>query len=160
MARTKVYISDQLIIRACNSDPFGIVARDMNKTMKRIKLRAIRYAPRNEVMDAMHRGGVVGTYQRSFRTNKRPSNQHIVTRTVYNIAPHARFVERGRRSTRFNPGSRGRYEKFTWTATGGQLIELPGTRGRKGQHVLQRAWAEETAKYGAGGFVRGSYARI
>lgn len=155
MAKTRVYISDALIVKACNRDPTGLVAKDLNRTMKAIKLRAIRYAPRNKVMDAMHRGGVVGTYQRSFRTKKR-GNWHTLTRVVSNIAPHARIVERGRRSTRHNPGPNARYERFTWTATGGTIIELPGTSGRRGQHVLQRAFEAETAKYSYG-FVRGRY---
>lgn len=94
-----VRVSDKLIIKACNTPSgSGGVARSMNKTAKKVKLRAVQLSPRNNPMNATHRGGVVGTYQRSFKT-RRYGNGHILVREIWNTSDHAAIVEDGRRST-------------------------------------------------------------
>jgi hypothetical protein len=96
-----VRVSDKLIIKACNTPSgSGGVARSMNKTAKKVKLRAVQLSPRNNPMNATHRGGVVGTYQRSFKT-RRYGNGHILVREIWNTSDHAAIVEDGRRSTRW-----------------------------------------------------------
>lgn len=98
---SKVYISDVLVIKACNTPGgSGGVAREMNKWTARCMARARMTAPVNNVLNAVHRGGVVGTYAASFKRYRR-GNGHYLLRSVYNVAPHAVFVERGRSSTSF-----------------------------------------------------------
>jgi hypothetical protein len=175
MARaSKVVISDALIIKACNTPGgSGGVAREMNDWVKRCKLRAINTAPVNDPANATHRGGAVGTYKASFRS-KRSGNQHVLSRAVFNIAPHAPYVEYGRRSTRFGdkfyskhwpgwpviPGNNhivftplkvmaqfGNWEQFGWTKHSGIVRWYAGTSAREGKYVLLNSWKWTTEKY-------------
>jgi hypothetical protein len=172
-----VWISDALIIKACNTDTgSGGVSREMNKMAKKVKLRAIQLSPRNNPLNATHRGGVVGTYQRSFNT-RRYGNGHVIVRVIENTSDHAGVVEDGRRSTQWgnlfwsgdrwpghymNPDRKGydpsvRYtyqrtipgpwETFGWTKKGGAVMHYAGTSGRRGQSVLSRAFRWGTRKY-------------
>ncbi len=180
MARSsvKVVISDTLIIKACNTPGgSGGVAKEMNDWAKRCKLRAINTSPVNDPMNATHRGGVVGTYKASFKSSRKGSNGHILRRTLLNVAPHAPYVEYGRRSTRFGdsfyakhwpgwpamPGnnhivftdlrsnsvlrSKGNWELFGWTAHSGIVRWYAGTSGRDGKYVLLDSWKWSTEKY-------------
>ncbi len=97
---SRVYISDTLVVKAMNEGGSGGVADDLNKTMKRVRLRAVMTSPVNNPMDATHRGGGVGTYSRSFKRH-RWGNGKLILRGLYNDAPHAVIVEKGRRSTSF-----------------------------------------------------------
>jgi hypothetical protein len=98
---SRVYISDTLIIKACNTPGgSGGVADDLNRTAKRTLQRAQALAPVNNPLNAVHRGGKVGTYKKSFKRYRR-GNGHILFRAIYNDAPHAVFVEKGRKSTSF-----------------------------------------------------------
>ena len=112
MARwVKSYFPDALVIRALNTpNGSGGVSRDLSRTAFRTKMRAIALSPRNNPMNATHRGGVVGTYQRSFKTSGKGSNGHKVLRTIWNTADHAWIVEDGRRDTRFG----GRFWHLAW----------------------------------------------
>ena len=146
----KVFISDTLVIKALNTDTgSGGVARDLNKTVTRILLRARANAPVNKAANAEHRGGIRGTYAASFKRSRAGSNGHILRRTVWNDAPHAIYVEKGRRSTRFTPGvhSVGRWERFSWTETAGEVQWHPGTGRRDGRHTLEEAFTWSTRKY-------------
>jgi len=73
----------------------------LKNTAFRTKMRAISRSPRNNPLNATHRGGKVGTYQQSFKTSGKGSNGHWVQRTIWNTAPHAWVVEEGRADTRF-----------------------------------------------------------
>lgn len=120
-----VRVSDKLIIKACNTETgSGGVARDMNETAKKVKLRAIQLSPRNNPMNATHRGGVVGTYQRSFKT-RRYGNGHILVREIWNTAKHAAVVEDGRRSTHWGQT----FWEGQWPGHFHNLGRSPGERG-------------------------------
>lgn len=156
---TKVVISDVLVFKALNA-PGGIITKDMNKTQKRIILRAQAKAPVNNPLNATHRGGVVGTYRASFK-KKRWGNKNQLHRYVYNDAPHAIYVEKGRRSTRFPPGLRpGRWETFGWTQAAGAILDYPGTGARRGRHVLEEAWTWSIRKYVSVGVIRAGGSRF
>lgn len=144
----RVFISDTLVIKALNTETgSGGVARDLNKTVKSILLRARAKAPVNKAADAVHRGGVRGTYAASF-VRKRQGYGHILVREVWNTAPHAIYVEKGLRSTKFAPGTKGgRWETFSWTQTGGRIESHPGTGARSGRHILEEAFIWSTRKY-------------
>jgi hypothetical protein len=119
-----VRVSDKLIIKACNTPGgSGGVARDMNATAKKVKMRAIQLSPRNNPMNASHRGGVVGVYQRSFKT-RRYGNGHILVREIWNTAKHAGVVEDGRRSTHWGQT----FWDTQWPGHFRQLHRTPGER--------------------------------
>lgn len=175
---SKVYISDTLVIKALNTPGgSGGVARDLNKTVTKIKRRAIGYSMaelKSSPLDATHRGSTTGTYRRSFKSTRR-GNGHILVRTVYNDARHAGVVETGRKSTHFGqkfyndywpgwpmPGGdrftdlrsisvlrgMGRWERFGWSAKGGRIMWYAGTGKRDGHHILARAFRFAVRKYG------------
>lgn len=181
MARSsaKVYVSDTLVIKACNTPGgSGGVARDLNKTVTKIKKRAIGLSMaelRSSPLDATHRGGKVGTYRNSMKSTRR-GNGHILVRTVYNDARHAGVVEKGRKSTHFGdkfyaamwpgwpmPGGQrwtylgpdseikgmGRWETFGWSRKGGRVMHYAGTGAREGHHIMARAFKFAVRKYGA-----------
>lgn len=137
MARAvqKVVISNALIIKALNppTKPVGRWSDSLAKDVHRI---AVRTAPVNNPLSALHRGGVVGTYRASLKWDRRGTNGHFVRRRVYSRAPHASIVENGRRST-----VGGRWERFYWAVVPGVPLATKGTRGRPGRHVLERAFA-------------------
>jgi hypothetical protein len=109
---------------------------DLAETTKR---NAERAAPVNDPLNAVHRGGVVGTYKRSFGISGAGSNQHSTKRTVYNSAPHARIVEFGRRPTR-------KWQTFSWTFWKGDIRTVTFTEGRDGQHILENAARKAAAR--------------
>lgn len=175
----KVYISDTLVIKACNTTAgSGGVARDLNKTVTKIKLRAIGLSMaelRSSPLNATHRGGKVGTYRNSMQS-KRRGNGHTLVRMVWNDAKHAGVVEKGRKSTHFGdsfyndhwpgfplPGGqrwtflgkdsilpgKGRWETFGWSRKGGLVMHYAGTGAREGHHIMARAFKFAVRKYGA-----------
>jgi len=132
-----VYISEMLVIKALNTPGgSGGVYRWIEACERDIITAARVLAPKNKIANARHRGGVTGTYKASFKGVDRGSRGHHLVRTVHNTANHAGIVEFGRPSTRGK-----RYEAFSWSAYPNRpLIYTTGTSGRKGQHVLERAF--------------------
>jgi hypothetical protein len=150
MARTRVIISDALIIKACNS-PGGIVAKDLNETGRRTRLRAFAISPWGDPQDkGSHEIKVGGTYAHSFETSKEGSNGHILVRTITNKAPYASIVEFGRRST----VRRGGWEVYSTKWRNGEMLSTHGTRGWEGMNVLSRAFKGSIRKYQVS-FVKG-----
>jgi hypothetical protein len=117
MASADVQISDRAIITALNT-PGGGVYQWRDRVGERTKIAAIDLSPVNNPGNAMHRGGVVGTYRKSWDWNRRGSHGHHVIAVVLNSAPHAQIVEYGRSGS-------GQQQVFTWT-------EYPGIRVRVG----------------------------
>lgn len=136
-----VHIDDRLIISALNT-PGGGVFEWRDNTARKIIDVAIAASPINNPLNAVHRGGVVGTFKASWGFDRRGSNGHRVQATIYNGADHAEFVEFGR-----SPSSE--YQRFSWTVWGGEIRSVggrgtrgrvgDGTAGRDGKHVLRNA---------------------
>jgi len=134
--RSAVYISDVLVIKACNTPGgSGGVADEMNRMAKRTLQRAQMTAPVNNPQNATHRGGEVGTYKASFRRYRR-GNGHYLLRTIYNIAPHAVFVEKGRRSTHFGDTFWGR----EWQKTPTHWLKRQGGGMRGYDPTIRYSW--------------------
>lgn len=102
---------------------------------------AVTRSPVNKRLNALHRGGVVGTYVGAWdwsRSNKRGA--WIVGGQVINTAPHAQVVELGRSSSR-EP------QRFSWSKYPGKIRWYVGRKGsllektsaRPGKHVLEGA---------------------
>lgn len=137
MSDVRVNITDASIISALNT-PGGAVFQWRDQTMLQIANRAYDTSPVNNVGNALHRGGVVGTYKLGWST-RRTGNQHRVGMVVSNDAPHAQFVEFGRSASR-------KYQAFTWVKSfePGELVEVGGdlgggTSARPGRHILRNA---------------------
>lgn len=127
----KTMISDQLIIRACNTViGSGGVKRWNNKVgfaaLRTVKARAEVGNPLNHMLDPLY---VPGCYRNGFQWT-RGGNQHKTWTIISNICPHATYVERGR-------GVSHGFEVFTWAKIGGhKVIAEEGTRGFKGNPIL------------------------
>ena len=90
-------------------------------------------SPTNKRANAMHRGGVTGSFKASWRWDRVGSNGDEVKAFIENWAGHAVYVELGR-------GASHGYEKFSWTRhkpPGSVRSHLDGTRGRTGWHTLR-----------------------
>lgn len=134
MADVVVNITDVQIIEALNT-PGGPVFRWRDETAEMTIRIAQATGPVNDVLNALHRGGVVGTYIRSFGWDRVGSNGHQVRATITNDCDHADIVELGRHT------SHG-FERFTWRSAvppGAEVWTRRGTGGREGKHVLERA---------------------
>lgn len=132
MATLTVNIPEANIIAALNG-PGGAVSLWRDRVAQSIVAEAIATAPVNNVLNALHRGGVVGTYKASFGWARgHQGNQHSVSAVVSNFSDHALYVELGR-------GPSDRTQVFSWTGWGGQIRRVRATRGRVGQHILERA---------------------
>ena len=92
---------------------------------------ALALAPVNNVLNAKHRGGVVGTYKASIRV-ERTGNQYGRGFRLGAYAPHAAIVENGRSASRKD-------QYFSWTAAGGIARWYDSTGARDGDHVIERA---------------------
>jgi hypothetical protein len=92
---------------------------------------AFATAPVNDPLNAVHRGGVVGTYQASFRA-RRLSNLGSEGFKLSNVSDHAAVVEFGRRPST-------KPQTFSWTRTGGQIRRYKRTSGRDGEHIMADA---------------------
>lgn len=153
MASANVHITKQSVWRAVNT-PGGPIYEWRDRMMQQTQDRATVSAPVNNPLNARHRGGVVGTYKRGFRT-RRTGNQNGVGAVIWNITDHAIFVEEGRSmSTKF--------QLFSWSKYPGQLVYVNGrgflrnlggwaadaddigfigrkTKARPGKHILANA---------------------
>jgi hypothetical protein len=145
----RVHVTNQTVISALNT-PGGAVYEWRDKVMHDIQDRAVLRSPVNNPANARHRGGVVGTYRRGWRTSRAGSNGHRVRLTVSNVADHATFVEFGRSAS-------SKFQVFSWTRWGGRIgwvgadtaanQERAGhydrmggaTAARPGKHVLKNA---------------------
>jgi hypothetical protein len=130
----EVDITDIAIISALNT-PGGAIHGWRNETAIAITAQAIATAPVNDPLNATHRGGVVGTYKRSFGWDSVGSNGHRVRATIFNGAGHADIVEFGRRES-------GGYERFAWRGwvpPGSIDATTRGTSARPGRHILRNA---------------------
>lgn len=131
----RVNINDATIISALNT-PGGLVAEWRNDTEAKLLARCYETSPVNDVLNAVHRDGVVGEFQRSWVT-RRQGNGHRVGFQIENFADHAIYVEEGRSGST-------KIQVFSWTGWHGDIraVGFPwrsGTRPREGQHVLRNA---------------------
>lgn len=152
-ADVRVHITDQGIITALNTP--GKPVRNWSEVTRRmIVKRAKQLAPVNDPDNAMHRGGVVGTYKKSIAGDNVGTNGHRVRARIYATAPHAWYVEFGNW-----PGKpSGKVEAFTWVGAmrkddaefgeltpnpGGTVIVKGGAKGYRdhpnGHKVIQNA---------------------
>lgn len=133
MANVRVTVSDRAIINALNT-PGGGVYEWRDEVGKEVKRVAETIAPVNNPLDAEHRGGEVGTYQRSFDFDRRGSHGHHVIARVTNDAPHAIYVEYGRSSSaKFQRFSMAEVEIHGIVYEG--LIVRVGSHGHIGGHL-------------------------
>jgi len=133
-ADVEVHVDDRAIITALNT-PGGAVYEWRDQAAEGIIGIAIANSPVNDVLNAQHRGGVVGTFKASWAYDRVGSNGHRVRATVFNGADHAEFVEFGRAP------SKG-VETFSWrsfTPPGDIQTRLHGTIGYRGRHILRDA---------------------
>ena len=132
MARdVEVKITDAKIIAALNTAG-GPVYEWRNRVERALYTEARAHSPVNDPLNAVHRGGRVGTYLLSWRSDHRGSSGHHVVARVYNTADHARFVEEGR-------GPSTGPETFSWVKWAGDIRTVTRNRGYDGQHVLRDA---------------------
>jgi hypothetical protein len=131
-SRVSVDVNDAAIISALNA-PGRAVFQWRDDLGNAIVSAARALSPVNDPLNAVHRGGLVGTYKGSWRFSRAGSNQHRVRLTVINDSDHAEFVEYGR-----SPSES--WERFSWTRWQGAIrVARFGTRGYSGRHVLQHA---------------------
>lgn len=139
MAQVKVLIRSTDVIRALNT-PGGAVREFVDE----VSLDTLRYAeaasPVNDPLNAMHRGGVVGTYLAGWRFDRRGSRGHFVLGRVLNIAKHADIVEFGR-GPAYTPivSKEEGGQRFSWTVWGGVIRTVDYTGPRDGRHILRDA---------------------
>jgi hypothetical protein len=108
----------------------GPVREFREECLAGLKVTLPANAPVNNPQNAVHRGGKVGTYAKSFKFDRLGSNQFGLQFRVYNTAPHAKYVEMKRRKA-----SR-RMQKFSWTGWGGEIRDNQTTKARLGsKHV-------------------------
>lgn len=133
MANT-IEITDASVILALNT-PGGPAREWLDRVIEEIRVLAIANSPVNNPLNAVHRGGKVGTYKGSWKTSKAGSNAHVVKGTVLNTAEHAYYVEYGR-----GPATNTR-QRFSWTGfkPPGRIGVVKNTEGFVGLHVLKYA---------------------
>lgn len=117
-AGVKVTISDHLIISALNA-PGGGVYRWRDEIGKEIKAIAEATSPINDPLNAMHRGGEVGTYKFGWDWDRRGSSGHHTVARVTNSSDHAVYVEYGRSGST-------KLQIFSWTAWHGDIRRVGG----------------------------------
>ena len=112
MALVRVVVLDSSIINALNR-PGRPVSNWRDEVGTRIESAARVLSPVNDVLNAQHRGGVVGTYRAAWSWERgHAGNQHLVRAIITNSSNHAQAVEYG------NPGS-SEFQVFSWTNWGG-----------------------------------------
>jgi len=141
-ADVEVHISDRAIISALNT-PGGAVSNWRDDIGDRVTTKAIVTSPVNDPMNAHHRGGEVGQFKRSWGWDRVGSNGHRVRATIYNGAPHAEYVEEGRKPSF-------KQQRFSWTGWRGESRTVPSTRGRQGKHILRDALLAVMGSQGLG----------
>jgi len=142
-----VEVTDRAIITACNT-PGGPIFEWRDEVGHDTAALAMAMSPVNSVLNALHRGGYVGEYKRSWGWDRVGSNGHDVRATIYNRSDHADIVEYGRR-----PSSG--YERFTWRGAsppGATVVRPFGTRGWSGKHILAKAAAATVGAATGGAF--------
>jgi hypothetical protein len=75
---------------------------------------AVAWSPVNDPLNAKHRGGVVGTFQASWRVSRSRPAPWISAGRLRNVAGHAIYVERGRSAS-------SKKQRFSWTRWGGRI---------------------------------------
>ena len=133
MANVKYTTVTRKSVRLAIQRPGGPGNAMARKWRRTAVTTAKKLAPVNDPLDAMHRGGKVGTYKRSFKTDKIGTNGSYIRTSVKNTAGHAVFVEEGRRASKRTD------QRFSWTKWGGRIQIARQTRGRDGNHVLAKA---------------------
>lgn len=137
------FISEQLIIKACNTPGgTGGVFRWNQDVGRRTVAIAKSKAPVGNALNRVHDGFRTGCYRDGFEQINR-GNQHVTQSIVFNSCPHAEYVEGGRGST----SGRGYvdssyYERFSWTGTNGRIIRSRGTIGFAARPTLFPALEE------------------
>ena len=134
MAQVTVKITDRLIIAALNT-PGGGVYQWRDEVGREIKATAEATSPINDPLNAVHRGGVVGTYKAGWDWDRRGSSGHHVIARVTNSSDHAVYVEWGRTASR-------KLQIFSWTAWGGDIRRVGGPQpvptDARGRHLFYR----------------------
>jgi hypothetical protein len=130
---TRSTVSMRTVANAMNGMG-GPVWRWREAAMQLSMLNAIATAPINNPLNAMHRGGKVGEYKRSFSSSRIGSNQYQLRFTIKNSAAHAGVVEEGRKASNRN-------QVFSWTRNSppGSVRLFKHTRSRPGKYIIQRA---------------------
>lgn len=125
------FVSNRLLVRSIHVGTGG-VGKWRTVTTRMLEAQCIALAPVNKPGDAVHRGGVVGTYRDGFDTDNRGTRGTRLIGRVTNSAPHAVYVEWGRSASNKD-------QFFSWTRHGGIPQWYTGTRARAGRHVMKRA---------------------
>jgi hypothetical protein len=137
----RVTINDFAIIQALNT-PGGAVYEWRDDIAQEIARDAREKSPVNPALNAVHRGGLRGTYKAGWAWTPLGSNQHLVRAYIYNESDHAYYVEFGR-------GKSGSPERFSWVKWGGKVKTMRGgTSGWKGKHILRDAVNRALARQG------------
>lgn len=130
-----IRISQSQIDAALNT-PGGGVYDWVNEVAARTLLQAEATAPVNSILNALHRGGDVGEFKRSFTFDNRGSGgrAHRVMARVINTSDHAIYAELGRSGST-------KTQVFTWENwlpnVGPRKVHA--THGRDGSHTLANA---------------------
>lgn len=132
----KVYITDRAIISALNT-PGGGVYEWRDRRGSTILDICELSSPVNDPLNCVHRDGIRGTYKFGWRGDRRGSRGHRMIARIYNVAPHAYYVEEGRSASTLT-------QTFSWTVWGGRIRTIGGTIGggtsaRPGRHILRDA---------------------
>lgn len=94
--RISTNINRTTVAFALNNPANGPVWRYRELSMHAALTACIAGAPVNDPLNAVHRGGVVGTYKASMRSDRIGSNQYQLRFNITNSAGHAGVVENGR----------------------------------------------------------------
>jgi hypothetical protein len=146
----RVTIDSRKVWRQCNRPGgTGGVGKFRDEFCATVKMIGIADSPVNNKLNAKHRGGVVGTYKRSWKVSRPASPLYIAAGRIENTAHHASIVEFGR-SASF------KYQRFSWTRWKGRIRWVgttkkgkvspwgKKTKSRDGQHIMwnatQDAW--------------------
>lgn len=140
-------VTQRTIVTAINT-PGGIVYEWRDERAKAIRDRGRVKSPVNKKGNAMHRGGVTGTYRRMWRWERGRASTVVLRAVIRNRADHATYVEFGRRMSR-------EYQKFSWTRWDDQIryigkppkniwAGLPKSASKRGMAFKARidAWAK------------------
>jgi hypothetical protein len=113
--------------------PPGVVTLRMNLMADAALAYAIATAPTNNPLNAVHRGGVVGTYRAGIRM-ERTGNQYGRGFKLIGTARHSDVVENGRSASN-------REQFFSWTRARppGSMRWYTHTGARRGRRVLINA---------------------
>jgi len=112
---TKVDVDDLKVWRQCNRPGgTGGVGAYRDAWLSQAKTVAVASSPVNDPLNAVHRGGVVGTYKASWRVSHDAAPVWVAAGRLSNTADHAIIVEKGRSESR-------KPQLFSWTKWGGKI---------------------------------------